>query len=338
MDSPAQILVFILKSFKQFDFSAFNRPLSATEQQPTIRQKIKQTALMQHLYENRNQIYHLIINMLRILAIPAMPLAVYMTFTRDYSRPIIIIGSILLIILVPCFLSILFIQNLGGYLNHQPIRYKLFADDNPNLDYQMDYAQEATDNHLPITGLLKRILTNHQPQYRFTFAKHHAEIGQVYWQTLDVNNKKNVKKDMQLTYSVLNLNMNLPYIRISNKNDYHNNNKLFENILNVKQVHLKETFDDIIMVITSKKQNITNIQTLLSDDVLIKIYTLFRTRPDLTDIICQDDQIMLISNTPLNIGHITQDGSIKNSYDDRLKQLLIPNLAIAKELIKNQNH
>lgn len=65
--------------------------------------------------------------------------------------------------------------------------------------------------------------------------------------------KKNVKKDMQLTYSVLNLNMNLPYIRISNKNDYHNNNKLFENILNVKQVHLKETFDDIIMVITSKK-------------------------------------------------------------------------------------
>lgn len=338
MNSPAQILVFILKSFKQFDFSAFNRPLSATEQKPTIRQKIKQTALMQRIYENRDHIYPSIINILRILAIPAMPLAIYMAFTKDYSRPIIIIGLILLSILGLCILPLLFLQNLGGYLNHQPIRYKLFADDNPNLDYQMDYAQEATDNHLPITGLLKRILTNHQPQYRFTFAKHHAEIGQVYWQALAVNNKQHVKKDMQLTYSVLNLNMNLPYIRISNKNDYHNNNKLFENILNVKQVHLKETFDDIIMVITSKKQNITDIQTLLSDDVLIKIHTLFKTRPDLTDIICQDDQIMLISNTSLNIGHVTQDGSIKNSYDNRLKQLLIPNLAIAKELIKNQNH
>lgn len=47
---------------------------------------------------------------------------------------------------------------------------------------------------------------------------------------------------------------------------------------------------------------------------------------------------MLISNTSLNIGYIAQDGRIKDSYDDRLKQLLIPNLAIAKELIKNQNH
>lgn len=253
------------------------------------------------------------------------------------------------------FLSVLMIL-FGGSRSFSEVREQWFANDNKNVDYHYhsDLSFPFSTEPEDIEPDAVYFMTPNVPEYRWgaiaddfyvtdrlVINKQAYETGTWHFEGPHSSDESNSFDGQQDTsYSLYDMKTNLPTVRFKLKN-----NKKRQKCINVldsdddpsKRISLKAGFDEKIVTLLMSLDDKAAVTSLFTDDVLATIYDMFEQHPDMTEIECDNTQVVIFWNIYLD--GLTDHSAIStgDDYKEMFDVMHEVVQQISKNLDKNNN-